>query len=819
MEDAVFAIENLSCSYDRSVSNRVLYIERLAIPRGKLTFLLGPSGSGKSTLLETLGLMNNTFASGNAIFHPGPNYQSFSLNSVWNSQNQKEIDSIRKLHYSFIFQENNLMEDFSAYENICLSQMVKDERTFAEVVRPAELILNRVGLNSKEVNQFTVASNLSGGQRQRLSFVRALNVGYSVLFCDEPTGNLDEVNAHELMAIVKGSCLVTRSAIVVSHDINLALKYADQISVITKSEGESYGRIESGNSFLREEWENMDERELQLFREKIRDLYFIHSDSSEKMVEGYEQKIPEISFNRLFIRNELNSLYGKRYVNYFILFFLTVFSLLVLGFANGTLNYINLKLNDAFVNWVTLKIPYGQTGERFVEIKDKINAPENKIRYQYTSATSYPEFLMTIFDKNSSDRVKVFSEKGRTIENGEQRDPMLNDILSVENLLSGSDFTGEGDFGLIVSQQLLNNYHYSLNDRFIYIGFKRFHGDQEMYERIPVPVRAIVRSIPGKNLFISTIYFKKALDQADGNTFDPTTHKNKICLYLTPDTKAANGIADIFRNFLKSHPEFNQWNPELDIVSDHLVDTGQSRVAEIRFSPEPEDIEIYNSLIQKFQSFPELKKWSASLIPFYDLAQFTENFNELADDILCINFNGNLDSIRSFKQFLGTLNKAGERDVIELDDSAIREKENYNFMSKVTLIISFGLLFFAVFCIALFIMNVLRLHLWKVKMNLGTLKAFGLSNKETNKLYLQIMFLFVSLVMVPGFIAAYCIGKLIDKLIGSFLIPDQNFSYFQITDGLIVGIIFLIFLISMLVTGVVARKILMKSPGDLIYNR
>lgn len=92
-----------------------------------------------------------------------------------------------------------------------------------------------------------------------------------------------------------------------------------------------------------------------------------------------------------------------------------------------------------------------------------------------------------------------------------------------------------------------------------------------------------------------------------------------------------------------------------------------------------------------------MKKWEGRAIPYYDLSQFNEQLPELTDDILCINFNGDLDSIRSFKQFIFSLNKPEEKDVIELDDSAIREKENYNFMSKVTLIISFGLLFFAVF--------------------------------------------------------------------------------------------------------------------------
>ena len=86
---------------------------------------------------------------------------------------------------------------------------------------------------------------------------------------------------------------------------------------------------------------------------------------------------------------------------------------------------------------------------------------------------------------------------------------MLNDILSVKNLLSVL-ISGEGDFGLIVSQQLLNNYHYSLNDRFIYIGFKDSMAIREMYERIPVPVRDNCALYPSEKICSSiTIYFKK----------------------------------------------------------------------------------------------------------------------------------------------------------------------------------------------------------------------------------------------------------------------------------------------------------------------
>lgn len=183
------------------------------------------------------------------------------------------------------------------------------------------------------------------------------------------------------------------------------------------------------------------------------------------------------------------------------------------------------------------------------------------------------------------------------------------------------------------------------------------------------------------------------MDQAEENTFDPFVHKNKVCLYLSIPENSIPEFTKDAKAAIAGLTDFSDWSPEMDIVSDHLVDTGQSKVAEIRFSPEPDNEVLVAQFTGKLMNTPVLKKWSDKVVPFYDLAQFNENFQILSDDILCINFNGSLDSIRSFKQFLAELKKEGEKEVIELDDSAIREKENFNFMSKVTMIISVGLLF------------------------------------------------------------------------------------------------------------------------------
>ena len=196
----IFSIRNLSCSYSLKVEEQVLHIEKLDIPRGKIIFLLGASGSGKSTLLETLGLMNNTIAQGDIDFNTK---EKISLPALWAANSQSQLSEVRKKHFSFIFQNTNLMENFTAYENVCLSRMIKEDATQEAVLEEAKALMRKVKLPENEVGLSSLAVNLSGGQRQRVAFVRALNAGFTVLFGDEPTGNLHSDQATEIMELFK----------------------------------------------------------------------------------------------------------------------------------------------------------------------------------------------------------------------------------------------------------------------------------------------------------------------------------------------------------------------------------------------------------------------------------------------------------------------------------------------------------------------------------------------------------------------------------------------------------------------------------------
>ena len=221
-----FSIRDLDLGYE--IGCTVLHIPHLTVLPGELTFVLGPSGAGKSTLLESLGLMKNTF-------QPGPNSlldlkteqeNTIGLLDIWEDGGDRAT-AMRKKHFSFIFQSTNLMPNFSLGENICFTGML--EGADLGTMKPKALqLMDQLNLDPALFDQ--PAAMASGGQRQRAAFVRALCKRFDVIFCDEPTGNLDHENALSLFQLLSKHIKDNQlAAVIVSHDVALAERFADRI--------------------------------------------------------------------------------------------------------------------------------------------------------------------------------------------------------------------------------------------------------------------------------------------------------------------------------------------------------------------------------------------------------------------------------------------------------------------------------------------------------------------------------------------------------------------------------------------------------------
>lgn len=227
----IFSIKNLRCAYDGETA--VVEIPELNIPRGRFVALLSVSGGGKSTTLETLGLMNMTFLpDSEIIFYPEEEGPGYDYRDLWADKSEREASAIRRGNFSFIFQQTNLMPSFTAYENICLSQMIQG-KSWAESLVLVEEVLNKIGL--EEIRPTQKPWELSGGQQQRVAFARAITPDFSVIFGDEPTGNLDPENSSALMQMLHDAVTSKkRTALIVSHNIPLMEAFADMIIVLTK---------------------------------------------------------------------------------------------------------------------------------------------------------------------------------------------------------------------------------------------------------------------------------------------------------------------------------------------------------------------------------------------------------------------------------------------------------------------------------------------------------------------------------------------------------------------------------------------------------
>lgn len=246
----VFKIRNLKCKY-ASNEKPVLEIDSLDINEGSSTFFIGPSGVGKSTVLETLGLMNNT------VYQPKENNTTFdfkvndaldvSMLELWGLK-ESEIADFRNEHLSFIFQNTNLFNTLSAFDNIAITSILQGKSKKEADILTKDVVAKILG----DVTADKPIYELSGGQRQRIAFARAIVSDYTVLFADEPTGNLDKGNAKRLMNILHNET-ETKTKIIVTHDINLTLDFASQIVLIDrikrKGKEDFFGQVNAETIF------------------------------------------------------------------------------------------------------------------------------------------------------------------------------------------------------------------------------------------------------------------------------------------------------------------------------------------------------------------------------------------------------------------------------------------------------------------------------------------------------------------------------------------------------------------------------------------
>ena len=219
-------LKNINKSFDNLKKIQVLKKISYKFKKGKIYSLMGPSGSGKSTLLNLISLIDR------------PSSGVISIDKkVINFDESNNNDILRAKRIGIIYQQDNLLPDFTALENIYLASLAAGNKKKISITK-AKTLLKKVRLLNRSDHY---PSQLSGGEKQRVSIARALINDPQIILADEPTGSLDLVTAKEIFKILKNQINSNRLIIFATHNRFFANK-ADCLLEMTD------GNIKSTNA-------------------------------------------------------------------------------------------------------------------------------------------------------------------------------------------------------------------------------------------------------------------------------------------------------------------------------------------------------------------------------------------------------------------------------------------------------------------------------------------------------------------------------------------------------------------------------------------
>jgi ABC-type lipoprotein export system ATPase subunit len=213
-------LTNVNKSFDNYQKLKVLKKISYKFKKGKIYSLMGPSGSGKSTLLNLLSLIDRP-TSGSVTIE----------NKIINFEDSNKNDEVRAKKIGIIYQQDNLLPDFTSLENVYLASLAAGNNKETSLNK-AKILLKKVGLLKRSDHY---PSQLSGGEKQRISIARALINDPQIILADEPTGSLDLETAKGIFNLLKNQINSNRLIIFATHNRFFANKSDCLLEIVNGS--------------------------------------------------------------------------------------------------------------------------------------------------------------------------------------------------------------------------------------------------------------------------------------------------------------------------------------------------------------------------------------------------------------------------------------------------------------------------------------------------------------------------------------------------------------------------------------------------------
>jgi hypothetical protein len=520
----------------------------------------------------------------------------------------------------------------------------------------------------------------------------------------------------------------------------------------------------------------------------------------------------KLNFFKKFFKPEFKSIAGKNNLNLVLLIMIILLSLLTIGFGEGAKIYLAEKMNSPFVSFINVTIPPSLMSDVNVDDKEDKFADKYKEVYGEDSISFYdyfgvkkPYFVYHEIRKFSNPLNN--KSVSANIVMGLENDPILDYIIEKDKQKKGLKFKADNvnfdplGWGCVVTEDFLlskNKLGYR-NTNVSYLFYTRLIDGR--YENISIPIQGIVSSLPDNRDMIIGEKLYRSLD--DPNFYiellnDSNSH---YLQYFTDD----NSVMEYFENYNNDDIFFKNKTSDVKV---NLHDNSS-----IFYT----DVSSIEDKIKIKKNIPN-ENYIQTYI-FYRVSYEGIDLSELKERII-FEFvdKGKLGKIEEFNEFLKKFTK--EKVNLEIDMSIIESKKNFDLFNRLAKLLSYALIFFSIFTIVIYITNLIVSHISKNKKNLGTLKAFGLSNNHIITIYSTISIILISV----AFTLSYLI---LEKLIGNLFVGYMA-NYMGITDvaefkyiSYPIYILVLIFIIlpSASIFIKLRSSLHSNTPGDLIYGR
>jgi len=500
-----------------------------------------------------------------------------------------------------------------------------------------------------------------------------------------------------------------------------------------------------------------------------------------------------ISFIKIFAIPELKSILKRIWLLLFLLI-VVIAALWSIGFSNGTLSFLKAKMDNPFIKFVSVVLPHNFDDKN--DYKGDLDNSKNKQQFGYSNynliPTYYPNFK-GINEKEPAGYMRMINTD----------DEIYKFIMSDSNMLLTPNAVSLNNttWSCIVTESYLKKLGYEDFTQIPFINYILPGNNDTSNIYVPIAIAAIVKQLPDNHdLFVGeNLFFSIRGDFEGDNPLDITNigHKNYVTAFIQTDEDE-----ETIKSKLK----------ELGILDYYVI----SNVKPSYVNGIVIKSTIMNSNTADDFNLLKLKLNKYKVLRYYDFSAATGSSSikpDIDPDKLIINFSS-LDSVRSFQAYLL------EKHKLKIDLNTVEAKENFNFFDKISSILSLILSSFSILLIIYVITSMMFEHIEKNKKNLGTLKAFGLSNSSITILYSMIALVVIFIIFIIGYLITQLLGGMISNyVLHMYQLNIANDSSIFILNFDIKLVCWFILFPLVSTALFLTLKLRNKTPGDLIYER